>query len=65
MPDFRVSPETAAQLDLIASAMGRDRNYILNEALDNYVRLSSLVEKAVESPRENGLIDDPDAGKSR
>ncbi len=43
--------------------MGRDRNYILNEALDNYVRLSSLVEKAVESPRENGLIDDPDAGE--
>ncbi len=42
--------------------MGRDRNYILNEALDNYFRLSSLVEKATESPLENGLIDDRDAG---
>src|ERR1035438_8785244 len=62
MPDFRISPEAAAQLDLIARAMGRDRNYILNEALDNYVGLSSLVEKATASPRENGLIDDADAG---
>jgi pilus assembly protein CpaE len=62
MLDFYIPSDKVAQLDLIASAMGRDRNYLLNEAVDNYIRLSSLVEKATESTRENGLIDDEDAG---
>ncbi|MGA2634828.1 MAG: AAA family ATPase [Terracidiphilus sp.] len=46
----------------MARSMGRDRNYILNEALDNYIGLSSMVEKAAaESPHRNGLIDNGDA----
>ena len=57
MLDFCIPPDKVAQLDEIASAMGRDRNYLINEAVDNYIRLSSLVEESAGAPRERELID--------
>jgi predicted transcriptional regulator len=34
---FRIAPEKVAQLDSIAKAMDRDRSYLLNEAVENYL----------------------------
>lgn len=62
MIDIRISSDKVAQLDLIANAMGRDRNYLLNEAVDNFIRLSSLVEESNDAPREREPIDGAVAG---
>ena len=34
---FRIEPETKAALDALASAMDRDRSYIIHEAVDAYL----------------------------
>jgi predicted transcriptional regulator len=34
---FRIEPETKAALDTLASALDRDRSYIINEAVDAYL----------------------------
>jgi predicted transcriptional regulator len=64
---FRISPEKVAQLDLIAKAMDRDRSYLLNEAVENYLseqrRFAAMVEEGLEASRKGELIDDEDVGR--
>jgi predicted transcriptional regulator len=46
---FRIAPEKVDQLDQIAKAMDRDRSYLLNEAVENYLdeqrRFAAMVEE--------------------
>jgi predicted transcriptional regulator len=52
---FRIAPEKVAQLDLIAKAMDRDRSYLLNEAVENYLseqrRFTAMVREGREDIR--------------
>jgi predicted transcriptional regulator len=61
---FRIAPEKVAQLDTIAKAMDRDRSYLLNEAVENYLseqrRFAAMVEEGLEASRKGDLIDDDD-----
>jgi predicted transcriptional regulator len=36
---FRVDPAKVEQLEQIAKSLDRDRSYVLNEAIDNYIEL--------------------------
>jgi len=36
---FRTKVETRDRLDQVANAMGRDRSYILNQAIDTYLEI--------------------------
>jgi RHH-type rel operon transcriptional repressor/antitoxin RelB len=53
---FRIAPEKVAQLDSIAKAMDRDRSYLLNEAVENYLgeqqRFAAMVEEGREDFRK-------------
>jgi predicted transcriptional regulator len=46
---FRIDPEKVAELDRIGKNMDRDRSYLLNEAVDNYLseqrRFAAMVEE--------------------
>jgi predicted transcriptional regulator len=46
---FRIDPEKVAQLDSIAKTLDRDRSYLLNEAVENYLgeqrRFTAMVEE--------------------
>jgi predicted transcriptional regulator len=58
---FRIAPEKVAALDLIAKAMDRDRSYLLNEAVENYLseqqRFAAMVEKGREDIRNGRTFD--------
>ncbi len=64
---FRIAPEKVAQLDLIAKTVDRDRSYLLNEAVENYLseqqRFAAMVEEGLEASRNGELIDDEDVGR--
>jgi predicted transcriptional regulator len=64
---FRIAPEKVAQLDSIAKAMDRDRSYLLNEAVENYLseqqRFAAMVEEGLEASRKGQLIDHEDVGR--
>jgi predicted transcriptional regulator len=64
---FRIAPEKVAQLDAIAKAMDRDRSYLLNEAVENYLgeqqRFAAMVEEGLEASRKGELIDHEDVGR--
>lgn len=61
---FRIAEEKVAALDSIAKTMDRDRSYLLNEAVENYLaeqqHFAALVEKGLEASRQGGLIEDED-----
>jgi len=63
---FRIASDKVAQLDLIAKTMDRDRSYLLNEAVENYLseqrRFAAMVEEGLEASRKGELIDDEDVG---
>jgi predicted transcriptional regulator len=52
---FRIDPEKVAELDALAKAMDRDRSYLLNEAVENYLgeqrRFAAMVEEGLEDIR--------------
>jgi predicted transcriptional regulator len=54
---FRIDSEKVAQLDEIARAMDRDRSYLLNEAVENYLseqqRFAAMVEEG-RADRKSG-----------
>jgi len=56
---FRIAPEKVAQLDRLAKSMDRDRSYLLNEAVGNYLdeqqRFSAMVEQGRDDLR-NGRV---------
>jgi len=64
---FRIPPEKVAELDALAKAMDRDRTYLINEALDNYIgeqqRFVAMVEEGLEASRNGDMIDDEEVGK--
>jgi predicted transcriptional regulator len=53
---FRIDSEKVAELDRIAKAMDRDRSYLLNEAVENYLseqrRFAAMVEEGREDFRK-------------
>jgi predicted transcriptional regulator len=59
---FRIAPEKVAQLDSIARAMDRDRSYLLNEAVENYLseqqRFAAMVEEGREDFRNGRFFTD-------
>ena len=61
---FRIDPEKVAKVDKIAKSMDRDRSYLLNEAVENYLseqqRFIAMVEEGLEASRKGELIDDED-----
>jgi len=63
---FRIDPEKVAELDRIGKNMDRDRSYLLNEAVENYLgeqrRFAAMVEEGLEASRRGDLIDDEDVG---
>ena len=65
---FRIAPEKVAQLDSIAQAMDRDRSYLLNEAVENYLseqqRFAAMVDEGLEASRKGELIDHEDVGRT-
>jgi predicted transcriptional regulator len=63
---FRIPAEKVAELDLIAEAMDRDRSYLLNQAVENYLgeqkRFVALIEEGLAASRKGELLDDEDVG---
>jgi predicted transcriptional regulator len=63
---FRMAPEKVAALDSIAKTMDRDRSYLLNEAVENFLseqqRFTAMVEEGLEAARKGEMIDDQDVG---
>jgi len=61
---FRIAEEKVAALDSIAKTMDRDRSYLLNEAVENYLaeqqQFAALVEEGLEASRQGKLIEDED-----
>jgi predicted transcriptional regulator len=59
---FRIAPEKVAKLDRIAKSMDRDRSYLLNEAVENYLseqqRFAAMVEEGVEDMRNGRYFTD-------
>jgi predicted transcriptional regulator len=64
---FRIDSEKVAELDRIAKNMDRDRSYLLNEAVENYLseqrRFAAMVEEGLEASRRGELIDDEEVGR--
>jgi predicted transcriptional regulator len=50
---FRIAPEKVAELDLIGKNMDRDRSYLLNEAVENYLNEQRRFGAMVEEGRED------------
>jgi pilus assembly protein CpaE len=59
MIGFGIAPEKVAQLDFMAKAMDCDRSYLLNKAVDTYLRLAIPDEQGIESTE---LMNEGDAG---
>ena len=50
---FRIAEEKVAALDSIAKTMDRDRSYLLNEAVENYLAEQQQFAALVEEGRED------------
>lgn len=61
---FRIDADKVAQLDSIAKAMDRDRSYLLNEAVENYLseqqRFAAMVEEGRDDVRAGRTISHQD-----
>jgi predicted transcriptional regulator len=59
---FRVDADKVAELDAIAGNLERDRSYLLNEALENYLeeqrQIISEIGAGLEDARSGNLVDD-------
>lgn len=64
---FRISPDTVESLDELAESMDRDRSYLLNEAVENYLRLNEhhikLIRKGLRAAEEGKLVSHADVKK--
>jgi predicted transcriptional regulator len=64
---FRIDADKVAELDTLAKAMDRDRSYLLNEAVENYLseqrRFVAMVEEGLAASRRGELIDDEEVGR--
>ena len=64
---FRIAADKVAELDSIAKAMDRDRSYLLNEAVENYLseqqRFVAMVKEGMRAAENGELIDDEEVGR--
>ena len=58
---FRIPTEKVDELDALAKSMDRDRSYLLNEAMDNYLAYQrdcmAQIEKGLDDIRQGRWID--------
>jgi len=58
---FRIPASLVASLDALASDMDRDRSYLLNEAVENYLELNryqmELVEKGIAAAKRGEFVE--------
>ena len=64
---FRTDSKKVAALDSLASLQDRDRSYLLNQAVDNYLDLQqyqiALIEKGIEQADAGELVDHAEVEK--
>ena len=64
---FRTDSKKVEALDALASVYDRDRSYLLNEAVDNYLDLQQyhieLIEEGVRQADSGELVDHSDVEK--
>jgi predicted transcriptional regulator len=64
---FRTDSKKVEALDALASVYDRDRSYLLNEAVDNYLDLQQyqieLIEEGVRQADAGELVDHSDVEK--
>ena len=64
---FRTDSKKVEALDALASVYDRDRSYLLNEAVDNYLDLQqyhiALIEEGVRQADAGELVDHSDVEK--
>lgn len=64
---FRTDSRKVAALDALASVYDRDRSYLLNEAVDNYLDLQQyhieLIEEGVRQANAGEVVDHSDVEK--
>ena len=58
----RIPAEKVAELDALAKNLDRDRSYLINEAVENYLseqrRFVAMVEEGLEASRKGELVND-------
>lgn len=68
MITFRLDSEKKKELDAIAASMDRDRAYILNEAVDEYIELHqwhlSHIQKGLDQADKGDFASEEDIEKS-
>jgi len=64
---FRIPSEKVETLDALAATMDRDRTYLLNEAVEHYLKLNEyhikLIEKGLRAAERGDFV--PDAEMNR
>jgi predicted transcriptional regulator len=64
---FRTDTKKVKALDALASMQDRDRSYLLNQAVDNYLDLQQyhieLIEKGIQQADNGELVDHSDVEK--
>ena len=64
---FRIDSAKVEELDSLAKAMDRDRSYLLNEAVENYLaeqrRFAAMVEEGLEDMRSGRYFTDEEVGR--
>ncbi len=57
---FRIPADTVESLDELAEGMDRDRSHLLNEAVDNYLRLNEyhikLIKKGLRAAERGDFV---------
>jgi predicted transcriptional regulator len=61
---FRMPVEAVESLDALAETMDRDRTYLLNEAVEHYLRLNEyhikLIQKGLRAAEKGDFVPDAD-----
>jgi len=64
---FRIPADTVESLDELAEGMERDRSHLLNEAVENYLRLNEhhmrLIKKGLQAAERGDFVPDAEMKK--
>ena len=64
---FRMDEETVETLDSLAEQLDRDRSYLLNEAVEQYLELNryhiGLIEKGLEAAKAGQFVEHEEVKK--
>jgi predicted transcriptional regulator len=64
---FRIPADTVESLDELAETLDRDRSHVLNEAVENYLRLNEhhikLIKRGLRAAKEGKLVSHADVKK--